>query len=161
MIDLHIHTSASDGTDDSHSLLERLRQAGIRTFAISDHDTVDGISSIESLGSDDMMFIRGIEFGCITEVRNCHILGYGFKPESKAFVRILEKARQKKQDVIHMHISFIASQYGIKLEEELIQLYGNGGWKQRLGEILLSTVSSVLYAICCIYSDESSNYKRL
>lgn len=138
MIDLHIHTCASDGTDDTSSLLERLRQAGIKTFAVSDHDTVDGISCMESLVPDDMMFIRGIEFGCITEVRNCHILGYGFKPESKAFVRILEKARQKKQDVIHRHISFIASHYGIKLEEELIQQCGNADWKQLLGEILVS-----------------------
>lgn len=138
MIDLHIHTCASDGTDDTRSLLERLRQAGIKTFAVSDHDTVDGISSIEPLVPEDMMFIQGIEFGCITEVRNCHILGYGFTPVAKAFVRILEKSCQKKQEVIHRHIGFIASQYGIKLEEELIQLYGNGDWKQRLGEILVS-----------------------
>lgn len=138
MIDLHIHTCASDGTDDTRSLLERLRQARIKTFAVSDHDTVDGISSIEPLVPEDMMFIRGIEFGCITEVRNCHILGYGFTPVAKAFVRIMEKACQKKQEVIHRHIGFIASQYGIKLEEELIQLYGNGDWKQRLGEILVS-----------------------
>lgn len=97
MIDLHIHTCASDGTDDTRSLLERLRQAGIKTFAVSDHDTVDGISSIEPLVPEDMMFIRGIEFGCITEVRNCHILGYGFMPVAKAFVRILEKACQKNR----------------------------------------------------------------
>ena len=96
MIDLHIHTCASDGTDDTRSLLERLRKAGIKTFAVSDHDNVDGISSIEPLVPEDMMFIRGIEFGCITEVRNCHILGYGFTPVAKAFVRILEKACQKK-----------------------------------------------------------------
>lgn len=84
MIDLHIHTCASDGTDDTRSLLEWLRQAGIKTFAVSDHDTVDGISSIEPLVPENMMFIRGIEFGCITEVRNCHILGYGFTPVAKA-----------------------------------------------------------------------------
>ena len=72
MVDLHMHTHASDGTDSTEKLLKKLRSAGIKTFSVTDHDTIDGICSMEYWGSDDMVFIRGIEVSCVTEARNCH-----------------------------------------------------------------------------------------
>ena len=46
-IDLHLHTTASDGTDAPLALPEKLRQAGITTFAVCDHDTIDGAMELE------------------------------------------------------------------------------------------------------------------
>ncbi|MBR6268367.1 MAG: PHP domain-containing protein [Selenomonadaceae bacterium] len=77
-IDLHMHSIASDGTDSIQELLENVRSGGIRTFSLTDHDTIDGVMEMESIVPKDMTFIRGIEFSCITAAGKCHILGYGY-----------------------------------------------------------------------------------
>lgn len=84
MIDLHIPTKESDGTDDSHSLLAKLRNAGVTIFSVTDHDNMDESLYMEYCCPQDMTFIRGIEFSCVTEVRNCHILGYGYNKDVRA-----------------------------------------------------------------------------
>ncbi|MCC8137212.1 MAG: PHP domain-containing protein [Clostridiales bacterium] len=49
MIDLHMHSSASDGSDSIPELLASLQTAGIHTFAVTDHDTIDGALEMEAL----------------------------------------------------------------------------------------------------------------
>lgn len=90
MVDLHMHTHASDGTDGTGT-----RSAGIKTFSVTDHDTIDRICSLEYWVPDDMVFIRGIEVNCVTEVRNCHILGYGFNKDVRQFGNMVHKAMKK------------------------------------------------------------------
>ena len=84
-VDLHIHTTASDGSDSPSRLLENLRNAGITTFAVTDHDTIDGALEMEALVTDQFRFHRGIEFSCQSPAGKCHILGYGFDPDHPAF----------------------------------------------------------------------------
>lgn len=85
LVDLHMHCRASDGTDTVYELLERVREAGITTFAVTDHDTIEGAVEMESIVPDDMNFIRGIEFSCVTDVGKCHILAYGYDKDSQGF----------------------------------------------------------------------------
>ena len=47
MVDLHLHTMASDGTDEDWKLIEKLRKAGITTFSVTDHDTIGAVSGME------------------------------------------------------------------------------------------------------------------
>ena len=72
MIDLHMHSTASDGTDTIPELLKKVRAAGIDIFAVTDHDTIDGSMEMEGIVPEDMTFIRGIEFSCITEAGQYH-----------------------------------------------------------------------------------------
>ena len=85
MIDLHMHSKASDGTDDIEGLLEKLRNAEISTFSVTYHDTIEGAMEMESIVSADMHFILGIEFSCISPAGKCHILGYGFDWNKRKF----------------------------------------------------------------------------
>ena len=119
MVDLHMHTKASDGTDNSRSLLENLRSKGIRIFSVTDHDTFEGIYDMEYEVPADMVFIRGIEVSCVTEIRNCHILGYGFNKDVRAFEAMVNKAMAKRQEVVETHLSFIKDKYGIEIGEDL------------------------------------------
>ncbi len=81
-IDLHMHTSFSDGTDTPEEILEKVRQAGIGLFSITDHDAVKSADIIPGLlKKKDPSFIIGVEFSCRDEEGQYHILGYGYDPK--------------------------------------------------------------------------------
>ena len=62
-IDLHIHTTVSDGTDTPMELLSKVKEAGLELFAVTDHDAISGAAAIhDSLSEDDPCFIPGIEW---------------------------------------------------------------------------------------------------
>ena len=75
-IDLHIHSTASDGTDSPLCLAEKVKAAGIRVFALTDHDTVTGAEYLAEHLSEGMTFIPGIELSCRMSSGKYHILGY-------------------------------------------------------------------------------------
>ncbi|MEE3455084.1 MAG: PHP domain-containing protein, partial [Succiniclasticum sp.] len=77
-VDLHMHSRASDGSDWIPGLLRKIQKLGIRTFALTDHDTIKGVQRMEKIVPDGIRFIRGIELSCKTEVAKCHILGYNY-----------------------------------------------------------------------------------
>ena len=64
-IDLHIHTTVSDGTDTPQKLLEKVRNAGIDLFSVTDHDAVKASTIIPDLLKEgDPEFVCGAEFSC-------------------------------------------------------------------------------------------------
>lgn len=105
-IDLHIHSTASDGSDSVPELLEKLNAKGIRIFSITDHDTMDGALEMDKLVSGDLCYIRGIEFSCVASHGKCHILGYGFDPGDSAFLDALELGRQLRQEKLYRRSAF-------------------------------------------------------
>jgi len=75
--DLHMHSTASDGSDTPLELLEKVRLAGIDAFSLTDHDTYHGCAALsENLKPGDPAFIPGIELSCRDEHGKYHILGY-------------------------------------------------------------------------------------
>ena len=80
LADLHMHSTYSDGTDTPGQLLEKLREKGIRTFALTDHDTLAGVAEMGRLTLSGERFIPGVELSCQTKLRKCHILGYRYDP---------------------------------------------------------------------------------
>lgn len=117
-VDLHIHTTASDGSDSPDLLLKNLKKAGITTFAVTDHDTIDGALEMEKLVTEAFRFIRGIEFSCQSPAGKCHILGYGFHPSHPVFLAALEEGKQLRQEKLERRIRYLRSELGIELTEE-------------------------------------------
>ena len=66
-IDLHMHSTASDGTDDPIRLGEKAKAAGLRVFALTDHDTVAGAEQLLAHPPKGVVFVPGIEFSCRME----------------------------------------------------------------------------------------------
>ena len=84
-VDLHMHSTVSDGTDSPAELLERVKKAGIGLFSLTDHDAIRGCGEIRSLlKPGDPRFVPGVEFGCRDEQGKYHILGYGYDPDAEA-----------------------------------------------------------------------------
>ena len=117
-VDLHIHTTASDGSDSPALLLKKLKNAGITTFAVTDHDTVDGALEMEQLVTPEFRFLRGIEFSCQTPAGKCHILGYGFDPTHPAFRAALDEGRMLRHEKLETRLRYLRDTLGIQLTEE-------------------------------------------
>lgn len=117
-IDLHIHTTASDGSDSPEMLLQNLKRSGITTFAVTDHDTIDGALETEKLVTSGFRFILGIEFSCQSPAGKCHILGYGFDPDHPSFQAALNEGKALRQEKLETRIRYLRDKLGIELTRE-------------------------------------------
>lgn len=84
-VDLHLHTTASDGRCSPHELVERAAQAALTVIAVTDHDTTAAVSDVHRLAAErGMEAVTGIEITAIEDGRDVHILGYFFDPLNEA-----------------------------------------------------------------------------
>ncbi len=140
LIDLHMHSTASDGTDDVRQILRNVRAAGIKIFALTDHDTIKGAVEMESIVPDDMTFIKGVEFSCITSAGKCHILGYGYDSDAEAFKNVLAMGSNKRRNKLIRRLDFLKEQFSIEIAEDERKklLSGDSVGKPHLGNLLVS-----------------------
>jgi len=91
VIDLHLHTTASDGTDTPAELVRACRATGITTMAVTDHDTTAATTAVaREAGRAGIEFVPGIEITAAWQGSDVHVLGYFFDPESRALASFLE-----------------------------------------------------------------------
>jgi len=91
MIDLHLHTTASDGTDSPAELVRVCRDAGITTMAVTDHDTTAALlESAREAERAGIEFVPGIEITAAWEGTDVHLLGYFIDRASPVLVAFLE-----------------------------------------------------------------------
>lgn len=97
MIDLHMHTTASDGRCTPHDLVQRAFDAGIRTLAVTDHDTMAAVPAAAAAAqARGMTLIPGIEITSVHGGRDVHVLAY-FLPELTApLTALLAEQRQNR-----------------------------------------------------------------
>lgn len=121
-IDMHMHTTASDGTDDPKELLDKLHKAGIGTFAITDHDTARGALVMADIVPDDMEFYVGVELSCRSEVKKCHILGYDFDPVSERFMDGILEGTRLRNEKLNRRLAHLEKNFGIVLSREDLRM---------------------------------------
>lgn len=81
MIDLHLHTTASDGSLTPSALVARAAAAGLRIIAVTDHDTLDGLPEARQAGTvHGVRVIDGVEITAVEDRRDVHMLGYFVDP---------------------------------------------------------------------------------
>jgi predicted metal-dependent phosphoesterase TrpH len=99
MIDLHMHTTASDGRCAPEELVQQAHDKGIRTLSVTDHDTMAGVAraaaAARSLG---IAFIPGIEITSVHGGRDVHVLAYFLPALSDELTRLLAEQRQNRLD---------------------------------------------------------------
>ena len=122
--DLHMHTVASDGTDYPESFLQKIKDAGIRTFSVTDHDTIDGALQVRDLAPEKsgITFFMGIEFTCRTSIGEVHLLGYGFDPENRIFQAALEKGKRLRREKLEKRLHYLKEQ-GIRITDTEIDAF--------------------------------------
>ncbi len=121
-IDLHLHTTFSDGTDTPAELLNAVREAGIDLFSVADHDVTMGCELIRPLlGPGDPLFIPGIEFSCKDEGGKYHILGYNYKPQAQAIRMIVERGHLSRIEKTKERLEILRKMNGIEFSPEDIE----------------------------------------
>ena len=84
-IDLHVHSTASDGTLTPTEVVKLAASEGLSAIALTDHDTIDGIKEAMSVaGEYGIELIPGIEFSTAYEKREVHMLGLFIDPDNYA-----------------------------------------------------------------------------
>lgn len=122
--DLHIHSNYSDGSDTLNDLIEKIKTQGVKIFALTDHDTIDGCLEIENLIPSNIKFIRGIELTCKAKDCKCHILGYNYNPHNKDLLTLIEQGKVLRKQKLETRIEYLKEKHGIELtQEELDWLY--------------------------------------
>jgi 3',5'-nucleoside bisphosphate phosphatase len=84
LIDLHVHSNASDGTDPPAEVIRRAEAAGLDVLALTDHDTQAGLAEARAALPDGLTLIPGMELSCQLDGRSVHLLAYLFDREDPA-----------------------------------------------------------------------------
>lgn len=120
-IDLHMHSTVSDGTDTPAEILENVKRAGIELFSLTDHDAIKGCAGIQSLlGPDDPAFLTGVEFSCKDEQGQYHILGYGYDPNSDSMQRLVQLGHSLRMEKLQARLAFLKSEFGFDFPQEAL-----------------------------------------
>lgn len=99
-VDLHVHTTASDGTLSPREVVQRAKEGGLKAIAITDHDTVQGIAEAVCEGiRQGIEVVPGVELSVDWSRGTFHILGYYIDPEDlklRETLAIVQKAREER-----------------------------------------------------------------
>ncbi|MEW2352672.1 PHP domain-containing protein [Spirillospora sp. NPDC029432] len=95
-IDLHSHSTASDGTRPPAEVVRRARDAGLDVLALTDHDTVAGWAAARDALPDGLALVPGIELSCRHDGRSLHLLGYLFDPDAPGLAAELARIREHR-----------------------------------------------------------------
>jgi predicted metal-dependent phosphoesterase TrpH len=93
-IDLHTHTTASDGSYSPTELVNAAADIGLQAIAVTDHDTISGLAeAIEASEYASIEFVPGVELSVEDDGGRFHLLGYLFDPNDTALGETLAKIR--------------------------------------------------------------------
>ena len=140
--DLHLHTTASDGSDTPSELIAKALAHGIEVMAITDHDTLVGSSEAVKMPDTGVKIITGIEFSCryFGECDfDCHILGYGFDPASPAMLAAIAHGREMRLFKLEARLKYLLEHFGISFtDEDIAWLHSlNSVARPHLGQLLI------------------------
>ena len=118
MIDLHTHTTASDGTDSPAALVNKAHSAGITTLAITDHDSTSGWGEAVTALRPSLSLVLGAEISTLTlDGISVHMLGLLFDGQDKNMQNMLAESRDTRIPRMRKMIELLAAD-GINISIE-------------------------------------------
>jgi 3',5'-nucleoside bisphosphate phosphatase len=125
-IDLHMHTTYSDGRWPAQQLIDYLVSEGYDFVSVTDHDRVDMIASIQQLAAEkNLPVLAGVEMSTDWKGKMGHILCYGFDPEDNYLREITESVVRLQLENTHaVHDELLHRGYAFPREEEVLAEHG-------------------------------------
>ena len=141
LIDLHTHTTASDGTLSPSELVRAAADVGIEYLGIADHDTTNGLAEAlaEAENVSGLIVIPGVELsGTSTHGGPFHLLGYGIDPAHVPLQAALDSFRQDRERRVELIVQRLR-QAGIDITQGQIEANAQGGAISRahIGRVLM------------------------
>jgi hypothetical protein len=139
--DLHVHSTASDGTLSPVQLVERAHALGVKVLAIADHDSVGGIAQgslrAESLG---VSLIPAVELSATQNGLDIHVLAYFVDPDSQALAEQLEDLRAHRHRRAEVVVACLRDAgYDISIDDVLAVAGGGAVGRSHIARALVST----------------------
>ena len=128
IVDLHLHTTASDGRLAPKNLVQLVAKNGLKQVSISDHDTTEGLAEafIEAKEHPDLRIIPGIELSTDIPGDEIHMLGYFIQYNEDPFQEILRRFRSGRIERAREMVERLAA-LGIPVEWERVQAIAGDG----------------------------------
>ena len=119
MIDLHTHTTASDGTDSPFALVKKALATGVTTLGITDHDSTAGWAEAVTAIQPQIELVLGAEVSCLTtDGISVHMLGLLFDGEDEQMQQMLSDSRDTRLPRMRKMVALLqADGFGISLED--------------------------------------------
>ena len=143
LIDLHAHSTASDGTDSPAELMAAAAAARLDVVAITDHDTTNGWDPAVAARPDDLWVIRGAEFSTLARASerrvSVHLLGYLFDPGARA---VVDEQARLRQERLHRGMAIVQRMVtaGIPISPEQVMAIADGApvGRPHIGQALVA-----------------------
>ncbi|ROQ38435.1 hypothetical protein EDF46_2073 [Frondihabitans sp. PhB188] len=121
-IDLHTHSSVSDGTETPRELVDSAVRAGLGTVALTDHDSTSGwAEAAEAVEGTGLTLIRGMELSTRVGYNSVHMLAYLFDPAAPGLVRETERLREDRLHRAERMVARIRADYDLEWGDVLAQ----------------------------------------
>ena len=119
MIDLHTHTTASDGTDSPFALVKKALATGVTTLGITDHDSTAGWAEAVTAIQPQIQLVLGAEISCLTtDGISVHMLGLLFDGEDEQIQQMLSDSRDTRLPRMRKMVALLqADGFDISLED--------------------------------------------
>jgi predicted metal-dependent phosphoesterase TrpH len=133
-IDLHMHTTYSDGRWSAEELFDHLAEQGFGLVAVTDHDRVDTFAHMQRLGAQKQIAVLpGVEISAQWHGSMADVLCYGFDPQNQALSSIAEQVRQGQKanaeevyaQLLHQGYLFPRRQKVLKATEGQLRVAGD------------------------------------
>lgn len=126
-IDLHLHSNVSDGTGSPTEVVREAHAAGVRTMALTDHDTAAGWDEArEECMRLGMTFIPGMEFSSRIEHGSIHILAYLIDPNFAPLAEELDKLQNDRENRLRQMTENVGADYDITWDHVMEQVAASG-----------------------------------
>ena len=131
MIDLHLHSNCSDGTDSPKELIDMALELNIKAIALVDHDSIDGLHEFLSYGEEkDIIAIPGIELSIREEpkreLEDVHIVGLNIDHTSTKLIRILKFQLEGRLNQKKNICKRLREELGYKISYEEVEAVAGG-----------------------------------
>lgn len=126
-VDLHTHSTASDGTDDPAALPSLAKRAGLAAFALTDHDTLAGLPAARAAAEEiGVELVAGIELGAWQRRGEMHVLGYFVAEDHPGVNRTLADLRRGRAERIHRTVERLVAAGAPVAVEDVMRIAGEG-----------------------------------
>ena len=139
MIDLHMHSTCSDGTLTPEELVATALDLGLEAAALTDHDTVSGVERFLSAASGTpLRAVPGVELASMLFNKDIHIVGLFIDPACPSLLSALEQMRLWREERNAEMVENIRSKgYGITMDEVLAEAGGESVGRPHMASVLL------------------------
>jgi 3',5'-nucleoside bisphosphate phosphatase len=121
IIDLHLHTTASDGELNPEALIRLAQKKKINALSVTDHDTVAALPEVRRLlQGTDIQWIPGIEISCHCRGEEIHILGYHLQYEDPDFLSFLDEQQSERRTRMQEMVARL-NEHGVILRIEEVK----------------------------------------